>query len=99
MATPQEPVTQIVIWIRKGIASIGIQANATDPEFVSVASDDLDEVLARIPDFLSQAQQKWASEPRRPAALPSEPKTKARNRQPQHETDDSDTQGAKPRLF
>ena len=99
MAVAEEPFTQIVVWIRKGIASVGVQANDTDPEFVSVASDDLDVVLARIPDFLGQARQKWAAEPRRPAAAPSEPKPKARTRPTQQGTNDSDTESGKPRLF
>ena len=96
---PEEPFTKIVIWIRKGITSVGVQANDTDPEFVSVASDDLELILDRIPDFLTKARQKWASEPRRPAAAPAEPKSSSRNRAPQQGTTDSDTESSKPRLF
>ena len=96
---PEEPFTKIVIWIRKGITSVGVQTNDTDPEFVSVASDDLELILARIPDCLSKARQKWATEPRRPAAAPPEPKSGSRNRAPQQETTEADTETAKPRLF
>ena len=62
-------------------------------------SDDLEVVLTRIPDFLSQAQQKWASEPRRTAAVPTDPKPKSRNRATQQGTTDTDTDSGKPRLF
>ena len=95
----EEPFTKIVIWIRKGITSVGVQANDTDPEFVSVASDDLELILARTPEFLTKARQKWASEPRRPAAAPAEPKSGSRNRTPQQGATDSNTESGKPRLF
>lgn len=62
---PPEDVTKIVIWIRPGITTIAVQHADTDPEFTSLPSEDLDKVLAAVPQTLEDAQAKWNVQPKR----------------------------------
>ena len=80
---PQEPtapagqVTKIVIWVRKGLASVGVQETGTDPEFATIASHDLDEIITAVPGIVRAAQEKWLTEPHRKPAAPA-PATRPR---------------------
>ena len=62
---PVEPFTKIVFLIRPGISTIGIQQNGTDPEFQSVTSGKLEDVLAATPQAYSKAIEKWNKTPKR----------------------------------
>ena len=68
---PAEQVTKIVIWVRKGLASVGVQETGTDPEFATIASHDLDEIIPAIPGIVRAAQEKWLTEPHRKPAAPA----------------------------
>ena len=68
---PVEQVTKIVIWVRKGLASVGVQETGTDPEFATIASHDLDEIIPAIPGIVRAAQEKWLTEPHRKPAAPA----------------------------
>ena len=50
---PIDPFTKIVFLIRPGMSTIGIQRNGTDPEFQSVTSGELEDVLAAAPQAYS----------------------------------------------
>ena len=67
---PVEPFTKIVFLIRQGMSTIGIQQNGTDPEFQSVSSGELEDVLAATPEAFSKAIQKWNKTPKRKDAKP-----------------------------
>ena len=68
---PAEQVTKIVIWIRKGLATVGVQETETDPEFATVASHDLDEIMPAVTGIVRTAQEKWLTEPQRKSAEPA----------------------------
>ena len=67
---PIEPFTKIVFLIRPGMSTIGIQRNGTDPEFQSVTSGELEDVLAAAPQAYSKAIEKWNKAPKRKSAKP-----------------------------
>ena len=68
---PAEQVTKIFIWVRKGFATVGVQETGTDPEFATIASHDLDEIIPAIPGIVRAAQEKWLTEPHRKPATPA----------------------------
>lgn len=68
---PAEQVTKIFIWVRKGLASVGVQETGTDPEFAIIASHDLDEIIPAIPGIVRAAQEKWLTEPHRKPTAPA----------------------------
>ena len=68
---PAEQVTKIFIWVRKGLATVGVQETGTDPEFATIASHDLDEIIPAIPGIVRAAQEKWLTEPHRKPAAPA----------------------------
>lgn len=70
-AAPAEQVTKIVIWVRKGMATVGVQEAGTDPEFGTVASHDLDEVMPAVIGIVRAAQEKWLTDPQRKLASPA----------------------------
>lgn len=69
--SPAEQVTKIFIWVRKGLATVGVQETGTDPEFATIASHDLDEIIPTIPGIVRAAQEKWLTEPHRKPAAPA----------------------------
>ena len=74
---PIDPFTKIVFLIRPGMSTIGIQRNGTDPEFQSVTSGELEDVLAAAPQAYSQAIEKWNKAPKRKSAKPVQRTIKA----------------------
>ena len=68
---PAEQVTKIVIWIRKGLATVGVQETGTDPEFATVASHDLDEIMPAITGIVRASREKWLTELQRKSAEPA----------------------------
>ena len=65
-----QPFTKIVFLIRPGMSTIGIQQNGTDPEFQSVTSGELEDVLAAAPQAYTKAIEKWNKTPKRKNAKP-----------------------------
>lgn len=66
-----EQVTKIIIWIWKGLATVGVQEIGTDPEFATIASHGLDEVMPAVTGIVHAAQEKWLTEPQRKSAEPA----------------------------
>jgi hypothetical protein len=56
---------KIVILLREGKASVGVQSPGCDPQ-ISIVEGSLEEVLGRVPDLVKQAQEKWAQSPQNP---------------------------------
>lgn len=56
---------KIVILLREGKSSVGIQSPGCDPQ-ISIMECGLEEVLDRVPDLVKQAQEKWAQSPQNP---------------------------------
>jgi len=56
---------KIVILLREGKSSVGIQSPGCDPR-ISIMGCGLEEVLDRVPDLVKQAQEKWAQSPQNP---------------------------------
>lgn len=66
--------TKIVITHRGNRASIGIQRTNCDPVFFTTEGG-ISNSLSRIPEFLSEAERKWQTNPRNPKAELPEPPT------------------------
>jgi hypothetical protein len=56
---------KIVILLREGKASVGVQSPGCDPQ-ISIVEGSLEEVLGRVPGLVKQAQAKWAQSPQNP---------------------------------
>ena len=54
-----------MIWLNQGISTVGVQQTDTDPEFRSVQSGELEDVLAATPAIVKQALARWQYEPLR----------------------------------
>ena len=46
---------------------VGIQAKGCDPMLTVLAGVSLEQALARVPELIAAAQERWALNPRRPA--------------------------------
>ena len=56
---------KIVILLREGKASVGVQSPGCDPQ-IFIAEGSLEEVLGKVSDLVKQAQEKWAQSPQNP---------------------------------
>ena len=56
---------KIVISLRNGRGSVGIQAPDRDPVFF-VFEGDLEQALERVPGLVSEARERWERNPRYP---------------------------------
>jgi len=56
---------KIVILLREGKASVGIQSPGCDPQ-IFIAEGSLEEVLGKVSGLVKQAQEKWAQSPQNP---------------------------------
>lgn len=56
---------KIVILLRDGKASVGVQSPGCDPQ-IFIAEGSLEEVLGKVPGLVKQAQEKWAQSPQNP---------------------------------
>ena len=65
---------KIVIVLREGKASVGIQSPGCDPQ-ISIVEGGIEQALERVPGLVKQAQEKWAQSPRNPqsAIVPTPP--------------------------
>jgi hypothetical protein len=59
-------VTKIVITLKADSGMVGIERTDCDPVFFRPLHATLEDVLAAIPDYVEQANQKWATSPRNP---------------------------------
>ena len=58
---------KVVISIRGGIATVGVQRPGTDPHFESFAHMKLEEILPEVIGVYETAEAKWSEQPRYPA--------------------------------
>lgn len=58
---------KVVISIRGGIATVGVQRPDTDPHFESFAHMELEEILPEVMGVYETATVKWSEQPRYPA--------------------------------
>ena len=64
---------KVVIALKDGRGSIGVSAPECDP-FFTIHEGGLEEAIARLPDIVRQAQERWAASPRYPkSTLAPEP--------------------------
>lgn len=57
---------KVVISIRGGIATVGVQRPGTDPHFESFAHMKLEEILPEVIGVYETAEAKWSEQPRYP---------------------------------
>ena len=58
---------KLVVSIRSGIATVGVQRPDTDPHFESFARMKLAEILPEVMGVFDRATAKWSEQPRNPA--------------------------------
>jgi len=56
---------KIVILLREGKASVGVQSPGCDPQ-ISIVEGGIEQALERVPSLVKQAQEKWAQSPQNP---------------------------------
>jgi hypothetical protein len=61
------PEIKVVILLKDGRGSVGIQSPDCDPVF-STVEGDIVSVAAELPTLVQQAQDKWAQSPKNPAS-------------------------------
>jgi len=91
---------KIVITLRENRGSIGIQSPDCDPVFCTFEGN-LEQALERVPELVSQARQRWDSNPRYPRCehplppqtAPAQPERTTRPQQRQTTT------ASQPRMF
>ena len=79
VATPSDAADELklVVSIRAGRSTIGVQRPASDPHLESDDALDLTTLLERIPGVLERAQARWREAPRHPGyARPASPTTR-----------------------
>jgi len=89
---------KVVISLKDGKASLGVQAPDCDPVF-AVLEGSLEEALEKVPALVAEAREKWDSSPRYPKTshqLTPAPSTPA---QPQTPVQSRRTDGVQQRLF
>ena len=95
-ATPPEAAEELklVVSIRAGRSTIGVQRPASDPHLESDGALDLTTLLERIPGVLERAQARWRDAPQYPGYVrPAPPTTRTgrSGRREQAAADDSET--------
>jgi hypothetical protein len=56
---------KIVILLKEGKASVGVQSPGCDPH-ISIVEGGIEQALERVPSLVEQAQGKWAQSPQNP---------------------------------
>ena len=71
---------KIVIVLKEGKSSVGIQSPGCDPH-ISIVEGGIEPALERVPSLVKQAQEKWAQSPQNPktdiAIAPPSPPARA----------------------
>lgn len=57
---------KVVIVVKEGRGSVGIQVPECDPVFHIIQEGGLTAAIAKVPELVQQAEQQWASSPRYP---------------------------------
>jgi len=90
---------KVVISVKDSRGSIGLQSPDCDPVFTSLEGD-LETALARVPELVQQAQEKWAESARYPKAdVPKPPPPPPRQAQSGQTQRPSPAETPRPRMF
>ena len=91
-ASPSEAPEELklVVSIRAGRSTIGVQRPASDPHLESDNALDLSTLLGRIPGVLERAQDRWREAPRHPGYARPAPPARRGGRRGQASTQGSD---------
>ena len=90
--TPPEDL-KLVVSIREGRASVGVQRPASDPYIESFDDRDVSELAQEIPAVLERARATWEGTPRYPAYARPAPQTRRRPRREETLAQDSTAEG------
>ncbi len=97
---------KIVVSIKGGRASIGVQQPSSDPHIESLDGQDVSGLTQEVPAVIERAKARWEDNPKHPAYERPAPPTRRRNRRQQGatkeataETETEQTQQQTLRLF
>ena len=94
-ASPEE--LKVVLSIRGGRATIGVQRPASDPHIESFDDPDLFGLADEFPAVVARARARWEEEPRYPAyAKPAPPARRQRRREPAADTPTAEGEAEQP---
>ena len=93
-ASPDE--LKVVLSIRAGRATIGVQRPAADPHIESFDDPDLFGLADQFPAVVARAQARWEEEPMHPAHVKPEPPARRRNRRQQGTAQATTAQAVEP---
>ena len=82
--TPEE--LKVVVSIKEGRATIGVQQPSSDPHIESFDDNDLPGLTQEVPAVVERARAKWEESPKHPAYERPAPPAKRRNRRQQGTT-------------
>ena len=91
-ASPTEDL-KVVLAIKDGRATIGVQGPSSDPHIESFDGPDLSGLAQEVPAVIERARARWEDEPKYPAHARSTPSTRGRGRREQSSAKDSTAEG------
>ena len=104
-AAPPEEL-KVVVSIKGGRATIGVQQFSSDPHIESFDDKDLSGLTDEMPSVIDRARARWENEPKYPAHVRPAPSARSRNRRGQGAAQASNAEGGAdrqqpetPRLF
>ena len=85
---------KVVLSIKGGRATIGVQRPSSDPHIESFDDPDLSELVREVPAVVERAKARWEEEPRYPAfERPAPPARRQRRREQASEQASTDEEG------
>ena len=84
---------KVVVSIKEGRATIGVQRPSSDPHIESFDDRDLSGLAQEIPAVVERAKARWEAEPRYPAHVRPAPPARRRPRRGQGADQDSNAEG------
>ena len=94
--TPQEGL-KVVVSIKGGRATIGVQQSSSDPHIEAFDGLDEAEVTTEVPAVIERARARWEETPKYPAYERPTSQARSRNRRQQGAAQDSNAKGAAER--
>ena len=84
---------KVVLAIKDGRATIGVQGPSSDPHIESFDGPDLSGLAQEVPAVIERARARWEDEPKYPAHARPTPSTRGRGRREQGSAKDSTAEG------
>ena len=84
---------KVVLAIKDGRATIGVQGPSSDPHIESFDGPDLSGLAQEVPAVIERARARWEDEPKYPAHARPTPSTRGRGRREQSSAKDSTAEG------